>query len=125
MTPALLHSTCSAGCSRWNASEKPRTDARFERSSSITLTLAPDAEAEIRSAAVRALPRSRQARMTSARLRANSNAASYPIPLLPPVTTIVLPERSGMSAAVHAFLSAIASVPPGQLQEGYHNDYRV
>src|ERR1700722_18334896 len=42
------------------------------------------------------------------------------MPLLPPVTTIVLPERSGMSSAVHAFLSAIARVPPRQLRESYH-----
>src|SRR5271167_4181997 len=42
------------------------------------------------------------------------------MPLLPPVTTIVLPERSGMSLAVHAFLSGIAGIPPRRPDESYH-----
>src|SRR5271166_220726 len=42
------------------------------------------------------------------------------MPLLPPVTTIVLPERSGMSSAVQDFLSGMVNVPPRRLDESYH-----
>src|SRR5437879_3353710 len=42
----------------------------------------------------------RQARITDAPLAANPRAASSPRPLLAPVTTMVLPERSGMSSTV-------------------------
>src|SRR5579871_4760961 len=55
----------------------------------------------MRSAA--ACPRSveRKARIVCAPLRANSSAASHPMPLLAPVMMTVFPERSGISSTVH------------------------
>jgi hypothetical protein len=61
---------------------------------------APGAVSRIRSAAVSALAAFRQAMITVAPCPASIPATSKPRPLLAPVTTAVLPCRSGMSVSV-------------------------
>jgi len=91
ITPALLTST-SIGP---DASANARTDARSARSNRETLT-----SPVIRAAAVSPLETVRQASTTRAPFVAKAAAVAAPRPELAPVTTMVRPVWSGISATV-------------------------
>src|SRR6266702_429142 len=102
ITPALLTSR-SSGPENWSANA--RTDARSARSSG-----AHSAPAPISRTAARPLSALRLATTTRAPWRATSCAVWYPMPLFPPVTTAVRPDRSGISSAVQRAISPSTSV---------------
>jgi hypothetical protein len=99
MTPALLIRMSRGDEANWAA--KARTELRSAKSSTAGIRLAAGRSWRIRAAASSALSMLREARTTSAPLRANSSAVCQPMPLLAPVTMIRRPAWEGMSAAVH------------------------
>ena len=98
MTPALLISTSMAPS---HSSANAWMDARSARSSGRT-SVSPAMPVE----ALWPFAVLRTARTTRAPAPASSRAATRPMPLLAPVTTIVRSVREGRSAAVHLWLMA-------------------
>src|SRR5262249_2439093 len=107
MTPALLSSPCNGAPDDLTASAKRRTDFKSARSSSISVTDADGCCCLIVTTAARPLFWSRQASSTCAPFAANCSAAAYPIPLLAPVITNVLPAWEGISSAVQGMVAPL------------------
>jgi hypothetical protein len=98
MMPALLISTSIVGRSFTSVSPNARMLFRLARSSERTSTFAAACEPLIRATASLAFSALRHAITTCAPRPARTRQASRPMPLFAPVTTKVLPVRSGTLA---------------------------